>query len=87
VARTDDMPCGRCHGSGRTPLHHEFQQTLDFVRKRAPTTAPEIYRALCVGGSPSAANNRLEVLRSLGLVERFAKCGKAWLWRATGRRR
>ena len=73
MSRNATVPCCRCHGRGWVPLSSPLQSTLDQLRA-GPKLAMEL-RAR--GEGPSAANNRLEDLRALGLVER-KKVGRHW---------
>ena len=77
----DAMPCSRCDGCGKVALPPELQSTLDFVRQhpRGGALVREVHAAMSASG-PTAANNRLEKLRSLGLLWREKVSAKAWMY-------
>lgn len=60
--------CPTCEGTGRVPLIPSLREALDMLSNHGAYTPPEL--ALMIGVSATAANNRLERLRSLGLVTR-----------------
>lgn len=73
------VPCSRCEGCGKVELPYELWQTLQLVARNRSVTAIEVHRLLRMGGSSTtAANNRLEDLRRLGLLERFRGAGRCW---------
>jgi hypothetical protein len=75
------IACGHCEGTGRVPLPDELDVTLRFVAEHQPVTAPDVHRTLMLKeGGPTAANQRLDKLRALGLVKRTGRSGRAWLW-------
>lgn len=78
------MPCPKCDGAGEIPLSFELWQVLRLVRKRRGITAPDVAEALDPRGEfhPSAFNNRLEILRNMGLVKR-RRSGKTWFYSIT----
>lgn len=76
------MPCRKCGGSGVTPIPDWLTITLKAMPKGAGSvTALQLAATLeSIGGGvvgATAVNNRLEKLRSIGLVTR-KRNGKFW---------
>lgn len=73
------MRCRACDGTGHVSLPAEMLNTMALLR-RGPITAPELRQYMPEGSrSATAANNRLEVLRQLGFVER-RKEARRWVY-------
>ena len=75
----DYVPCLECGGHGRVALPPPHQRTLNLVRDGA-TSAADLARA--EGVAHQVMCNRLEKLRSLGLVRREAVSGREWAYHA-----
>lgn len=79
------IPCGRCDGTGKVQLPPELFATLMLMVERRGLTAPQLAETMPHCASKSAANQRLETLRSLGLARRDRFDGKTWVYYATDR--
>lgn len=77
------ITCDHCRGKGQIPLHESLAATLKFVRN-GRRTAEQIHAASGEAGfiAVTAINNRLERLRSYGLVTRHRE-GKYFHYAAT----
>jgi len=85
MTKRPKLPCPKCDGTGKIPLPEPLLETLTFVRaaKNGGVTASEAHAGLYPESimGITAFNNRLEELRSIGLVER-TRCGKTWKYSA-----
>lgn len=64
------IPCSCCAGSGKVLLPASLLLALLLIRERGTLSAPELAAESSENKSLTFANNRLEKLRSLGLVHR-----------------
>lgn len=53
--------------------------TLSTLRKLRRATSDKLTACMAYGGNPTAINNRLEHLRTLGLVDRIRE-GREWVY-------
>lgn len=65
-----EVACKSCGGTGKTPLEESLAETLPLIPRKGATAQWLAASARCANISPNAFNNRLERLRSLGLVRR-----------------
>lgn len=73
------MPCSRCAGTGHVPLPAKLMKALALLKDRE-LSSPEFRRLTCgLSRSPSAANQLLERLRTLDLVNR-RRIGRVWFY-------
>ena len=73
--------CPKCHGAGLVELSDDMNSTLTAVRKMRQATAQDVKRSLDKENMfhPTAFNNRLTHLMSLGLVVR-KKQSRRWVY-------
>ncbi len=79
MKKTPLVKCHACGGIGEVPLKPELLETL-MALPRAGMHAAEVASFLRSESTKNAMNNRLEDLRSLGLVTRSRR-GKFWIYR------
>lgn len=60
------IPCEKCLGAGKIPLHPHLFQTLN----RIPKTGATADDLVCDGVTTNAISNRLNSLLALGFVQR-----------------
>jgi hypothetical protein len=80
----DIICCPKCRGEGRISLSEAFAplaETLALLREHGPMTANELQPMVSKKILITGINNRLEDLRSLGLVSR-EKRSREWLYSA-----
>jgi len=73
------MTCTACGGRGHVPLAFEMQATLLLLRERRFLSATDLAKML-PGLKQTAANNRLEHLRRVGLADRKSTTGRRWVY-------
>lgn len=80
---TPTEQCSRCGGTGKTPLSDEMLTVYEAFTGAKEYDAIALVKHLKWQGHPTAINNRLEHLRSIGLLER-RKSSKTWIYRKAG---
>jgi hypothetical protein len=69
-----NIPCRSCKGTGLILLPVALRKTLELVRESPGLETYKLFEALAVGEDANlritAINNRLAVLKALGLVRR-----------------
>lgn len=70
-------PCQNCQGSGKAPLSRFLFATLSLFARGATLTAEQVHARQGLAEVRTAANNRLENLRKLGLIDR-SRDGRAY---------
>lgn len=79
MADAPKICCPSCRGSGCIDLPRVHREVFDLLRERG-LTAADVSTALNI--KSTAANNRLEYLRSLGLVDRWKQGRTYYYWPA-----
>lgn len=64
------ITCRHCEGSGEVELPRHLMETLKILKRHKTMTAEAFFASLPPGYTRSAANRRLEELRSLGFARR-----------------
>lgn len=69
--------CPACGGCGRVELRGVLLETLQILQEQGPLSAIQLYEILSPSGrsgraqsTPTAINNRLEVLMEMGYITR-----------------
>lgn len=77
------IQCPRCKGDGHVELDGELLITFNLVKKLLDATALKVHGVVSKNNrvGVSAINNRLEDLRTLGLVSR-RRNGRQWIYTA-----
>lgn len=70
--------CGACDGTGRVTLPVSLLEILSLLSNREALTATQLRRLTKADVGVTAINNRLEELRSLGLLTRKRFAGRGW---------
>lgn len=76
------IQCTHCAGRGTVELPERLQETLNAVGRGC--TTDDLQRKI-PAVTPTAQNNRLEMLRNLGFLTRN-RVGKFWFYAKTGKR-
>ncbi len=78
--------CPTCAGTGKTTMGDELHETLVAVRSMRSATSMQLLEQLQRQDRThiglTACNNRLEELRTLGLLQRH-KQGRCWVYTPT----
>jgi hypothetical protein len=75
-----EVVCPKCRGAGSIDLAEPLLRVLRFVRQHRQATAQDVFEMLGREVThPTAANNRLEDLRKLQLLDRRRR-GRNWVY-------
>lgn len=81
MKKRPQIECPKCSGEGRIALTDALFETLAALSRGKSLSASEARHLVLSVVTTSAMNNRLEELRTLGLVKRV-RCGKVWKYSA-----